>query len=153
MHDIYDKEENQKIIERIRKISDDSKALWGKMSAAEMLFHLQEPIRVSLGELKLKQGLMGKLFGKMAMKQVLSDKPFKKGVPTSDEFKPNGNYDLEKEKAKLIEIVSSLVEKSPRFNRQKPASVLWQTYAGRVEHNYMETYQSPLNTIWRVTAY
>jgi len=113
MHDIYNKEENQKIIERIRKISNDSKALWGKMNAAEMLFHLQEPIRVSLGELKLKQGLMGKLFGKMAMKQVLSDKPFKKSVPTSDEFKPNGNYDLENEKEKLIKIVSSLVERAP----------------------------------------
>ena len=88
MNNLYNKEDNTNIIERIRKISTDSKAEWGKLDAAGMLFHLQEPIRVSLGELKLKQGFLGKLFGKMALKEVLSDKPFKKGVPTSNESKP-----------------------------------------------------------------
>ena len=120
MHDIYDKEENQKIIERIRKISNDSQAMWGKMSAAEMLFHLQEPIRVSLGELKTKQGLLGKLFGKMALKEVLSDKPFKKGVPTSNEFKPKSKYDLDTEKEKLIKLVSSLAEMGPAAITSNP---------------------------------
>lgn len=113
MYNLYNKEDNDKIIERIKKINNGSKALWGQMDAAGMLYHLQEPIRVSLGELKLKQSLLGRLFGKMALKEVLSDKPFRKGVPTSNEFKPKGSYDLEKEKSELIKIVSSLAAKDP----------------------------------------
>ena len=66
MKDLFNKEDNQKIIERIKKINSDSKAHWGKMDAAGMLFHLQEPIRVSLGELKLKRAFLGRLFGKIA---------------------------------------------------------------------------------------
>ncbi len=111
MKSLFNKEDNAEMIDRIRKINADSKPLWGKMDAAGMLFHLQEPIRVSLGELKLKRGFLGILFGKMALKQVLSDKPFRKGVPTSDEFKPVGNHDLEAEKEKLVKLVSSLAEK------------------------------------------
>lgn len=113
MNYLFNKEENAKIIERIKKINSDSRPLWGKMNAAGMLFHLQEPIRVALGELKLKHGFIGKLFGKMALKEVLSDKPFKKGVPTSNEFKPKSNYDLEIEKEKLIGLVALLSEKGP----------------------------------------
>lgn len=113
MKDIFNKEDNTAILNRIRKIHAGSKPLWGKMGAEEMLFHCQEPIRVSLGELKLKRGLLGILFGKMALKQALSDKPFKKGVPTSDEFKPKGKYELEAEKEKLISLVESLAVKGP----------------------------------------
>jgi hypothetical protein len=120
MYDLYNKEDNQKIIKRIQKVSQNSVRQWGKMNAAEMLFHLQEPIRVSLGELKLKQALIGKLFGRMALKEVLSDKPFKKGVPTSNEFKPKSDYDLETEKEKLIKLVSSLAEKGPAAISSNP---------------------------------
>lgn len=120
MKSLFNKDDNSEMIERIRKIKADSKPLWGKMDAAGMLFHLQVPIRVSLGELKLKRGLAGFLFGKMALKQVLSDKPFKKGVPTSDQFKPSGNYDLEAEKEKLVKLVSSLAEKDPSAISSNP---------------------------------
>lgn len=113
MPDLYSKSDNQKMIGRIRKIDANSKPLWGKMDAAGMLFHLQEPIRVSMGQLKLKRGLLGILFGKMALKEVLSDKPFKKGVPTSPDFKPKGSYNLEEEKEKLVKLVSSLADKGP----------------------------------------
>ncbi|MBL8016425.1 MAG: DUF1569 domain-containing protein [Ignavibacteria bacterium] len=111
MPEIFNQEDNNRIIARIEKINACSKPLWGKMDAAGMLFHLQEPIRVSLGELKLKRSFLGMLFGKVALKEALSDKPFKKGVPTSNEFKPRGNFDLETEKEKLIRLVSSLPSK------------------------------------------
>ncbi|MBE2218414.1 MAG: DUF1569 domain-containing protein [Ignavibacteria bacterium] len=120
MKSLYNKEDNAEIINRIRKINSESKPLWGKMDAAGMLFHLQEPIRVSLGELKTKRGLMGILFGKMALKVVLSDKPFRKGVPTADEFKPKSDHDLETEKKKLLRLVSSLAERGPQAISREP---------------------------------
>lgn len=120
MKSLFNKEDNSEMIARIGKINADSEPLWGKMDAAGMLFHLQEPIRVSLGELKLKRGFLGILFGKMALKQVLSDKPFRKGVPTSDEFKPSGKYDLDAEKEKLVKLVSELAVKGPKAISKEP---------------------------------
>jgi hypothetical protein len=129
MCNLFNKEDNQKIIDRISKINSESKPLWGKMSAAEMLFHLQQPLRVGFGEKKLKRSLLGKLFGNIAKKQVLSGKPIKKGLPTDVNFKPKGNHDLEKEKAGLIEIVSRFAkggrealtkEPHPFFGRLTP---------------------------------
>ncbi len=120
MPEIFNQEDNNRIIARIEKINAASKPLWGKMDAAGMLFHLQEPIRVSLGELKLKRSLAGFLFGKMALKQVLSDKPFRKGVPTSDEFRPSGNHNLDAEKEKLLKLVSSLAVKGHSAIRSNP---------------------------------
>ena len=120
MKSLYNKEDNTEMVTRIQKINEDSKPLWGKMDAAGMLFHLQEPIRVSLGELSIKRALIGKLFGKMALKQVLSDKPFRKSVPTSDGFRPKGTHDIKEEKEKLLRLVSSLAEKGPAAISKNP---------------------------------
>ncbi|MEO8514758.1 MAG: hypothetical protein ABI543_14465, partial [Ignavibacteria bacterium] len=70
------------MVERISGISSDSKALWGKMNVAQMLYHCRQPILAGLGEIKSKRKLIGYLFGSLAKKQMLSDKPFKKGLPT-----------------------------------------------------------------------
>ncbi len=113
MKNLYNKDDNQQMVERISKLNPTAKAEWGKMSPAEMLFHCQQPIRAGLEEIKLKRSFAGLLFGKIAKKQVLSDKPFKKGLPTDKNFKPNGSYDFEKEKAGLIEIVSRLAKLGP----------------------------------------
>jgi hypothetical protein len=113
MHDLYNSEDNQKIINRIQKIDQSSVRQWGKMSAAEMLFHCRQPLLVGFGEIKLNRSMLGILFGRIALKQVLSGKPTKKGLPTDKNFKPKGSHDLETEKAKLIEIVGRFATQGP----------------------------------------
>lgn len=120
MHNLYNKADNQKIIERINKINFDSKPQWGKMSAAEMLFHCRQPLRVGFGEMKLKRTLLGILFGKIAKKQVLNGKPIKKGLPTDKNFKPKGNCNLETEKADLIKIVGRFAAEGPKAISKEP---------------------------------
>ncbi|MEO8514629.1 MAG: DUF1569 domain-containing protein, partial [Ignavibacteria bacterium] len=46
-----------------------------------------------------------------AKKQMLSDKPFKKGLPTDKNFIPASDIDFQKEKQELIKIVSILPDK------------------------------------------
>ena len=50
MYNLFAKEDNKRMVERISKIDSGSKAFWGKMSAAEMLNHCRQPIKVGLGE-------------------------------------------------------------------------------------------------------
>ena len=87
MPSLFNSSDNNSVKERINKLTPDNPPLWGKMNVAEMLAHLQRPILVAFGELKLKRGLLGFLFGKIAKKQMLADKPFKKNMPTVKEFK------------------------------------------------------------------
>ncbi|NOS86389.1 MAG: DUF1569 domain-containing protein [Ignavibacteria bacterium] len=120
MYNLYNKEDNLEIIERIQKVNRDSVRQWGKMSAAEMLFHCRQPLRVGFGEMKLKRTLLGILFGKIAKKQVLDGKPIKKGLPTDKNFKPKDNHDLETEKAALIKIVGRFAADGPGAITKEP---------------------------------
>ncbi len=49
MKSIIEKSELEKIIQRINNLQVDSKNLWGKMTAHQMLCHVSDPIRDILG--------------------------------------------------------------------------------------------------------
>jgi hypothetical protein len=106
MNYLFDEQESSNIISRINQLSPQSKANWGKMNVAQMLAHCQAPLQVAMGETTLKRNLFGLLFGKMAKKTVVGDKPYKKGLPTAPSFviKDERNFDAEKEK--LIQLVA-----------------------------------------------
>ena len=102
---LFDSAESQKTIDRINSLSSTSGAQWGKMNVTQMLIHCQQPLKVCLGELKLKKGLMGMLFGGMIKKMILKDEPYNPNLPTAREFIITGSGDFENEKKALIEFV------------------------------------------------
>jgi len=51
---LYDPAVKQEIISRINKLTADSKPLWGKMNASQMLAHCQKPLGVATGSHTLK---------------------------------------------------------------------------------------------------
>lgn len=104
MKSLFDAAERQKTINRINSLSSSSNTQWGKMNVTQMLVHCQQPLKVALGELKLKKGLMGLLFGKMIKRVVLQEEPYKQGLPTAKEFIITNTGDFEKEKKALIEL-------------------------------------------------
>ena len=108
---LFNKYDNQEIIDRINRLSPNSESHWGKMNVSEMLYHAQRPINVAFEELRIKRGLIGILFGGIVKKQLLGDKPFKRDSPTAKEFIPTGNHDFENEKKSLITLVQKF-EKS-----------------------------------------
>ena len=63
MASIYDQQDAQNFIERINKLNPISQHIWGTMTVAQMLAHIQQPIRVALGEYKPKRTIIGILFG------------------------------------------------------------------------------------------
>jgi hypothetical protein len=99
------------ILSRLQKIHADTKPLWGKMNAAQMMAHCQAPFEVYFGNLKLKRGLIGILFGGIAKKKLSSEKPWKRNLPTAKEFIVTDDKNFEEERNKLIELIN-------RFNTQ-----------------------------------
>jgi Protein of unknown function (DUF1569) len=117
MKRLFDPAENTAIQQRINKLSPDARALWGKMNVSQMLAHLQPPMMVAFGQLQLRGGLMAFFFGKMAKRQMLEDKPFKKSMPTMKAFKFTGkNFpekDFAKEKAIVLAYLDRFVTEGP----------------------------------------
>ena len=102
MKSLYISTDNKEVIERINKLSPESKALWGKMTVSQMLAHCTEGFKSAFGDTKPKRSFMGKLFGGIAKKSVLGDKPFKKGLPTDKSFVIKDDRNFEEEKKVLI---------------------------------------------------
>ena len=109
MKNLFDPSAAADILSRFEKLQPDSKALWGKMDVAQMLAHIQVPTQVSLGDRQLKRSIPGFLFGAIAKKKLLSEKPFPVGLPTDPSFVMKGKYDFHIEKQKAFTLLSRLI--------------------------------------------
>jgi hypothetical protein len=97
------------ILGRINRLTPESAAIWGKMTVAQMLAHCQKPVEVATGDLKLKRGLIGILFGSMTKKKMTGTEPFSKNLPTDPNFKIAGSKDFYREKNRLVALLNQFV--------------------------------------------
>jgi hypothetical protein len=108
------------ILQRIQSVSADSTALWGKMNVAQMFAHCQRPLMVATGEMKLRRGLIGIMFGGFAKKQLARPEPFKRGLPTAPEFVVREPGSFAVEKARLSALVQRFGSGGPSALPQEP---------------------------------
>ncbi len=106
----FTKKEYQEFAARLENLRADSKAIWGKMTVNQMLAHCQQPLKVALGELKLKRGLMGFLFGKLAKKNLSKPEDFGQSMPTDPNFIIKNQPDFETENAAFLKIMARFAE-------------------------------------------
>lgn len=83
MNSIFETETRTELINRIHLLNENSTAQWGKMNIYQMLKHCTLWEEMMQGKQKYKRVLLGRLFGKMALKTVLKDgAPLKHSTPT-----------------------------------------------------------------------
>ncbi|WP_395044009.1 DUF1569 domain-containing protein [Flavobacterium sp.] len=109
MNSIFEKSSNDLIINRIKLLTPESKALWGKMSVDQMFKHTNEAVIVAFGENELKVNFVFKLLGRM-MKNKVFNSEFKKNSPTAKEFIFKEKYDFETSKNELIKNYSRFAQ-------------------------------------------
>ena len=102
MKSIFDKATRDEIINRIYLLNENSTAQWGKVNVWQMMKHRSQWDEMALGKKKYKQSFLGKLFGKMGLKDMLKDEPIKKNLPTVPSFKVKENLNVAEEKKKWI---------------------------------------------------
>lgn len=107
MKSVLDKSAREELISRIQTLDEASKARWGKMNVYQMLRHCVLCEELYLGKTKHKRAFMGRIFGKIGLKNILDEsKPFPKNAPTSDAFKvKESGGDVTAEKAKWIALL------------------------------------------------
>lgn len=89
MKTIFDPATRDALTTRVNALNENSKALWGKMNVYEMTKHCAIWNEWVLGKNNIpnKQGLLGKVFGKMALKSnTKDDKPLGKNMPAGSAF-------------------------------------------------------------------
>jgi hypothetical protein len=103
---LFNASEKEAILKRINQLTPTSKALWGKMDAAQMLAHLQLPINTAYGKHIPKGSFMLRLIGPLFKSMLWNNKPWKESLPTDPTFITTGTTpDFEKEKPKLVELI------------------------------------------------
>lgn len=111
MKTIFDKTTRDELIARINLLNENSKAQWGKMNIYQMLKHctLWDGWILGKGEYIYKQVILGRIFGKMALKDMIkNENPLRQNVPTLAELKViEKNGDVVSEKMKWISLIES----------------------------------------------
>ena len=106
MKNLFDDSSRQEIINRINKLSSDSKPLWGKMSVAQMLAHIIITMELALENPKPPRAFMGRIFGGMVRKKLLSSEPFKKNGFTPKQLRVDSPQDFNNQKEKILSLTN-----------------------------------------------
>ena len=117
---IFRADELETVLGRIGRLEPGSPRKWGKMDTAQACAHCQVPIRVALGEQKMKRGLIGILFGGLAKKSLMRDEPFKVNLPTDKAFLVRDTRDFRVERERLVSLVFRLSRGGPAVLTAEP---------------------------------
>jgi hypothetical protein len=102
MKTVFDASTREELINRIRLLDENGAAQWGKMTVYQMLKHCTLWEEWISSEVKHRQIFMGRIFGKMVLRNMLKDeKPLKRNTPTDPALlvtSTQGNVDAEKAK-------------------------------------------------------
>lgn len=121
MKSIFDEEAYNDITLRLDELSPDDKPSWGKMGVTQMLKHCQKPIKLAFGEEKVQRpNVFMKLLIRLVKPTLYNDKPWKKGLPTAQEFVIQHTEDFETEKSKLKGLVKRFYDSKSYFEPSKP---------------------------------
>lgn len=108
---LFDPAVKQEIIDRINRLTPQSKQLWGKMNVAQMLCHVQRPIGIAYGTHQPKGSFLLRLLGPLFKSKLWDENPYKQGLPTDPTFIMTGQEkEFEAEKATLLELVRQFTE-------------------------------------------
>ena len=116
IRDLYTEKGVNETIERINKLTANTKPEWGKMSVDQMLAHCNVAYQMAYKTDEYKKpGAFGRFMIKLFVKKaVVGPKPYPKNGRTAPEFIIDGARDFEVEKNKLV----SYIMKSQKLGRE-----------------------------------
>lgn len=110
MKSVFEQSTREELINRINSLQENSAAQWGKMGVSQMIKHCAQWDEMALGKTQYKQSFIGKLFGKMALKDMMKDGPMKKNMPTVPSFKITEQGNVAEEKKKWISLIQEYAD-------------------------------------------
>ena len=113
MKSLFAADERQQILDRLGRLEHGAVRQWGKMEPAQMLAHCAIALEVGTGDRERPHSFIGKVLGRFVKGSLLGEKPFSKNSPTDPTFVVGDPRDFEKEKARLVGLVSRFGDAGP----------------------------------------
>ncbi len=82
MKSLFEPSSATEIKKRIERLRPDSEREWGAMKVAQMLAHCSAWMEMAAGQKNPPRSFVGRIFGKIAKKSVLGEKPIQPNMPT-----------------------------------------------------------------------
>lgn len=122
MKSLFDPQQSEAFIERIKRLAPMSEAKWGGMSVSQMMAHLQVPLNLALDYIEIKPNKwITFLFGKRAKRNMVADeRPFEKNIPTFKQARIKEARQFEPEREKLIALIKAFQAGGPNSITKKP---------------------------------
>lgn len=96
------------LVQRLRRLTPETKPQWGKLDAPRMLCHLNDALAMSVGDISL-ESVNRKVFHHFPMKHLIFYVlPFPKNVPTAPGLLSSRPKDFESDRERLIERIVRL---------------------------------------------
>ena len=104
MQNVFDAKDAQEYINRINNLTPETPRKWGKMSADQVLAHLNVAYDLTFTPEKFpKPSFIAKfLLSRFVKPKITNEIPYKQSLPTSPAFIIADERNIEEEKAKLI---------------------------------------------------
>ncbi len=122
MKNLFQPEVLEEIKERVEKLTPNSKKNWGKMEVAQMLAHCSAALEVAVGIKSPPRIFIGRLLAPFLKKHLINDKPFKKNTPTDKSFLVIDQRNFEKEKQRMLELITQFSIGGPQHVTTHPHS-------------------------------
>jgi hypothetical protein len=99
MKNLFNETDKLELIDRINKLTPDTKPDWGKMNVSQMLEHCTVSVKLALGEIKPEINEENLKLGRLVKGRVFETEVFSKELPTTKEFIAinDGNFCINKE--------------------------------------------------------
>lgn len=106
MKNVFQPEVLEEIKQRINKLQPDTQREWGKMEVAQMMAHCSAALEVAAAQKFPPRIFIGRILGPFFRSVFSNEKTLKKNMPTDKTFLVIDRRNFEKEKARLIDLVS-----------------------------------------------
>jgi hypothetical protein len=112
MKTVLDTTTRHEIIDRINALDENAPAQWGTMDVGQMMKHCSQWDEMALGKKTYKRSFIGRLFGRIALKDMLKDAPIKRNLPTVPSFKIIEKVDASEERKRWVRLVEEYADYS-----------------------------------------
>ena len=106
---LHDEAYCSQIVSRIGRLRRDTPRRWGKMSADQMLWHVNGGLSMALGQMHVPPQRLP--VPRAFMRVVALNLPWPKGWPTMPMFVPSGSYDFDAERVRCFQLIDQLAAK------------------------------------------
>lgn len=106
---LHERSTREEIEQRIKALHADTRGRWGKMTVDQMLWHVNQALSLSLGEVTLGPGFPPLPAG--LLKFIVLKLPWTKSAPTHPDLVARSSYEFEGERRRLLDLISRIVAK------------------------------------------